>query len=156
MNVGIVVAREADEPTLTGFLGRLESLNCAAWSKDFLNFFQFIYSVNLPKIDVVSLQPLERKVQFLFRLFPRPFHRLRRHEDVLSKWWQDFTIDLLRAPIPVAMGIVQAVDAKIIGFSHNGSRLFSRNQWKSATGLSNDRKTLPGFAKDSSRNVTRL
>src|SRR5262245_16730549 len=111
MNVGIVVAREADEPALAGFLGGLEGLNRAAWSKHLLNFFQFIYRVNLPKIHVVSLQPFEREVQFLFRLFPCPFHGLRRHEDVLSKWWQNFTIDLLRAPIPVAMGIVEVVDA---------------------------------------------
>ena len=93
------MAREAapvhgrDRPAVTGhadeareffFLGAHARLQRAAWSHGHVPVVGMAERVELDEVDVIDAQPLERAVDVVTRLLPRPRARLGGQEEVLA------------------------------------------------------------------------
>ena len=89
------MAGEADEAALSRFLRRLEGLDCAAGGEDPRDVVLVLDPMDLPEVDVVGPEPLQREVELVLGPLAGPLGGLGGEEHVLADLGQDLPINLL-------------------------------------------------------------
>src|SRR5213080_317197 len=156
MNLGVVVARKADEAAFAGFLGCFKSFNGSAGREDLLHLVHRRDLVNLPEVYIVSIQSPQGFLKVCLCTLARTSRRFRCKEDVFSERRQHLTIDLFRFPLPVNPGVVEVIDAKLVSAQSDGFGVFVAAQGKSAPSLADDRQSLAGLTENTFGNIAPL
>ena len=104
-------------------------------------------AVDLPEVDVVGPEPLQRAVELVLGPPAGPLGGLGGEEDALADLGQDLAVDLLGAAVPVDVGGVEVVDAQLDGPPGQRDRLVGRDQREAAAGQADDGELDAGLAE---------
>ena len=127
MDLRILVAGEADEANLAGFLG-FESRFEAALFEDPVGIVVVDHFVELPEIEVVGLEATEGLVEIAQRTGVVAFAVLGHEEDLIAAviHFQSFAHDLFGVAVVIVPGVVEEGEAFVDGGVHDadGFRVF--------------------------------